>query len=67
MSLCRLWQKVGKEKDAKRLLAKVYRWFTDGFDTEDLKQAKSLLHQLSLMLLAVRIQLLSDLLEWHAL
>jgi predicted ATPase len=47
MSLCRLWQKTGKEKEAKRLLAKIYGWFIEGFDTPDLKAAKELLDQLS--------------------
>ncbi len=46
MSLCRLWQKTGKEKDAKRKLAKIYGWFTEGFDTPDLKAAKELLDEL---------------------
>ncbi len=45
-SLCRLWQKTGKEKEAKRILAKIYGWFTEGFDTPDLKAAKQLLNEL---------------------
>jgi hypothetical protein len=42
----RLWQKLGKKKEAKRTLAKIYGWFTEGFDTPDLKQAKALLDEL---------------------
>lgn len=43
MSLAQLWQKQGKEKDAYTLLAAIYNWFTEGFDTYDLKKAKRLL------------------------
>jgi predicted ATPase len=47
MSLCRLWQTQGKKEEAKRLLSDIYGWFTEGFDTADLKDAKSLLEELS--------------------
>jgi len=43
MSLARLWRDQGKVSDARELLAPVYGWFTEGFDTRDLKQAKALL------------------------
>ena len=46
-SLARLWQQQGKTTEAHALLAPVYDWFTEGFDTVDLKDAKSLLEQLS--------------------
>jgi predicted ATPase len=46
MSLCRLWQKQGKKEDARGLLAEIYDWFTEGFDTADLKTAKALLEEL---------------------
>ncbi|MGZ9272962.1 MAG: hypothetical protein ACXW6T_27890 [Candidatus Binatia bacterium] len=46
MSMSRLWQRQGKKAEARRLLAEVYGWFTEGFDTTDLKQAKILLHEL---------------------
>jgi predicted ATPase len=46
MSLSRLWQQQGKRVEAYELLASVYRWFTEGFDTADLKQAKALLAEL---------------------
>jgi predicted ATPase len=46
-SLCRLWQKQGKRKKARRELAATYNWFTEGFDTADLKEAKALLEELS--------------------
>ncbi len=46
-SLARLWQKQGKQKEARELLAPVYSWFTEGFDTADLKEAKALLDELS--------------------
>jgi predicted ATPase len=47
MSLSRLWQQQGKRRDAYNLLAPVYHWFTEGFDTADLKDAKALLDELS--------------------
>ncbi len=43
MSMSRLWQRQGKKTEAQRLLAEIYGWFTEGFDTADLKQAKVLL------------------------
>ena len=45
-SLARLWQSQGKSQDAYDLLAPVYGWFTEGFDTKDLLEAKSLLAEL---------------------
>ncbi|HXG94534.1 MAG TPA: hypothetical protein VNN73_19490 [Blastocatellia bacterium] len=47
MSLGRLWQKQGKRAEARQLLAQVYGWFTEGFDTADLKEARTLLDELS--------------------
>ncbi|MBL7183248.1 MAG: AAA family ATPase [Anaerolineae bacterium] len=47
MSLCRLWQQQGKREEARQLLAEIYDWFTEGFDTPDLKEAKALLEELS--------------------
>jgi predicted ATPase len=46
-SLARLWQQQGKRKEAHQLLAPVYNWFTEGFDTNDLKEAKALLEELA--------------------
>jgi predicted ATPase len=46
MSLSRLWQKQGKQEEARQMLAEVYGWFTEGFDTADLKEAKLLLEGL---------------------
>jgi predicted ATPase len=43
MSLARLWQQQGKRQQACDLLAPVYAWFTEGFDTPDLQEAKALL------------------------
>ena len=43
MSLARLWRKQGKPRDARRRLTAVYDWFTEGFDTPDLQEAKVLL------------------------
>jgi len=43
MSLARLWQRQGKRADAQALLAEAYGWFTEGFDTADLREAKALL------------------------
>jgi predicted ATPase len=46
MSLSRLWQQQGKQAEARELLAPIYRWFTEGFDTADLQEAKALLAEL---------------------
>ena len=47
MSLARLWRDQGKVRQARELLAPVYGWFTEGFDTRDLKEAKALLEELA--------------------
>ena len=47
MSLGRLWQKQGKKEEARKILEDIYGWFTEGFDTADLKEAKVLLEELS--------------------
>ena len=47
MSLARLWRDQGKRDEARELLAPVYGWFTEGFDTLDLKEAKALMEQLT--------------------
>jgi predicted ATPase len=47
MSLARLWRDQGKTVEARELLASVYSWFTEGFDTRDLKDAKALLEDLA--------------------
>jgi predicted ATPase len=47
MSLARLWRDQGKVQQARELLAPVYGWFTEGFDTLDLKEAKALLDELA--------------------
>ena len=46
MSLARLWQQQGKKEEARKMLAEVYGWFTEGFDTADLKDARVLLEEL---------------------
>jgi class 3 adenylate cyclase/predicted ATPase len=46
MSLARLWRDQGKPQQARELLAPIYGWFTEGFDTRDLKEAKALLDEL---------------------
>jgi predicted ATPase len=46
MSMARLWRDQGKVQQARELLAPVYGWFTEGFDTRDLKEAKALLDEL---------------------
>src|SRR5262249_35576124 len=46
MSLSRLWQKQDKKEEAHKLLAETYGWFTEGFDTADLEEAKALLDAL---------------------
>ena len=47
MSLARLWQPQGKREEACKLLAPIYGWFTEGFDTADLQEAKALLEALT--------------------
>ena len=47
MSLARLWQQQGKHAEARELLAPIYSWFTEGFDTADLQEAKALLEELA--------------------
>jgi predicted ATPase len=47
MSLARLWRDQGKVQQARELLARVYGWFTEGFDTLDLMEAKTLLEELA--------------------
>ena len=47
LSLARLWRDQGKPQQARELLAPVYGWFTEGFDTRDLKDAKALLEELA--------------------
>ena len=47
MSLARLWQSQGKRADARQMLAEIYAWFTEGFDTKDLQEAKALLGELT--------------------
>jgi predicted ATPase len=47
VSLVRLWQQQGKREEARRMLAEIYGWFTEGFDTADLKEAKALLDELA--------------------
>jgi predicted ATPase len=46
MSLSRLWQQQGKKEEAQQMLAEIYSWFTEGFDTKDLQEAKVLLDEL---------------------
>jgi predicted ATPase len=46
ISLGRLWQRHGKKDEARQLLAEIYGWFTEGFDTADLQEAKALLEEL---------------------
>ena len=45
MSLSRLWSDQGKKADARQVLAEIYEWFTEGFDTADLQEAKGLLEE----------------------
>ena len=47
MSMARLWRDQGKRDEARDLLAPVYDWFTEGFDTRDLNEAEVLLDELS--------------------
>jgi predicted ATPase len=44
-SLCRLWQSQGRRDEAQHLLADIYSWFSEGFDTADLQEARALLNR----------------------
>jgi predicted ATPase len=46
-SLARLWLQQGKRSEAHKLLSEIYHWFTEGFDTKDLQEAKALLEELT--------------------
>jgi predicted ATPase len=46
-SLARFWQRQGRREEARELLSAVHAWFTEGFDTRDLKDARALLEELS--------------------
>jgi predicted ATPase len=45
VSLCRLWQQQGRTDEARQMLAEIYGWFTEGFDTPDIQEAKALLDE----------------------
>jgi len=47
MSLAQLWQQQGKRAEAHQMLSENYNWFTEGFDTKDLQEAKALLDELA--------------------
>jgi predicted ATPase len=47
VSLCRLLQKQSKKEEARELLTKIYNWFTEGFETRELMEAKTLLKELN--------------------
>ena len=47
VSLCRLWQGQGKQEEARQMLTEIYGWFTEGFETRDLRAAKALLQELT--------------------
>jgi predicted ATPase len=47
LGLCRLWYRQGKRDEARRMLADIYSWFTEGFDTPDLQEARALLEELA--------------------
>jgi adenylate cyclase len=47
MSLARLWQQQGKKAEGHQMLSEVYNWFTEGFNTKDLREAKALLDALA--------------------
>ena len=46
-SIARLWREHGRRTEAHELLASVHGWFTEGFDTQDLKEAKALIEELA--------------------
>ena len=46
INLSRLWRQQGKIAEARQILAEIYNWFTEGFDTKDLQDAKALIEEL---------------------
>jgi predicted ATPase len=60
MSLSRLWRQQGKRQEARDLLAEVYAWFTEGFDTADIQEAQALLDELAQISVPVPSKKLSD-------
>ena len=46
MSLSKLWHKQGRKEEARKIVSNIYNWFTEGFETKDLKDAKALLEEL---------------------
>jgi predicted ATPase len=46
MSLSRLWQSQGRQEESRQILTEIYGWFTEGFDTEDVQEARALLIEL---------------------
>ena len=46
LSLARLWQRQGRQREARDLLTQIYAWFTEGFDTPDLMDARALIEEL---------------------
>ena len=67
MSLARLWQQQGKRAAARDLLAPIYGWFTEGFDTADLQEAKALLEELGAETVVDRTPQLHFAQCWHSL
>jgi len=47
ISLARLWQRQGQREEAHEMLAEIYGWFTEGFNTKDLQEAQALLEELT--------------------
>jgi predicted ATPase len=47
VNLSRLWRQQGKNAEARQMLAEIYGWFTEGFETKDLQEAKALLRELA--------------------
>ena len=45
LSLGRLYHQQGKKEEARQMVAEIYGWFTEGFDTADLREAKALIHE----------------------
>jgi predicted ATPase len=66
MSLSRLWRAQGKTAAAHRLLAEIYAWFTEGFDTPDLQEARALLEALQESLQGVKAHKTVDTIDGHA-
>ena len=66
MHLSRLWQSQGRREEARQILAEMYGWFAEGFDTEDLQEARALLAELGRASRPGDVHIAQPIREWQA-